>query len=168
MIEEILKRKSYRNFSNKEVDERIILDIIEAGRLAPSCYNNQPWHYVLLKGKEKSIINDHINRGNSWAKNAYAYIVMVCNPNVDCNINGINYSLFDCGLSVENMLLEAFHNGLIAHSIAGFNSEGLKKALKIPENFLIPAIIILGYPNGNEERARERKGIDEILHMGGW
>ncbi len=168
MMDEINKRKSYRNFSGRKIEEEIIYDVLEAGRLAPSCYNNQPWHFILLKGKDKEIINEYLNRGNSWAKNAYAFVVIACDPETDCNIDKIQYALFDCGLSVENMLLEAYHNNLIAHSIAGFDHEGVKNILKIPEKYSIPVIIVLGYPEGNEERKRERKDMREILHEGGW
>jgi len=168
MLKEIELRKSYRNFSDKEIVDEIIKDIIEAGRLAPSCFNKQPCHFILLKKPNNEKIFPFINKGNSWAKNAYAYVVMACDPDSACVVHGMNYFLLDCGLAVENMLLNAYYHGLIAHSIAGFDEIGVKKSLNIPENYRVPVIIVIGYPEGKEIRERERKSLREILHEGEW
>lgn len=43
IFEEIVKRHSVRTYSQKTVEDEKIREIIEAGRLAPSAYNYQPW-----------------------------------------------------------------------------------------------------------------------------
>ena len=47
---------SIRSFLEKEVPEDLICRILEAGRLAPSAHNDQPWEFILIKNK--SIIKD--------------------------------------------------------------------------------------------------------------
>ena len=44
----INKRQSIRRFNEKEVEVEKINKIIEAGMLAPSSKNKQPWRFVIL------------------------------------------------------------------------------------------------------------------------
>ena len=51
MIEEIKNRRSIRKYKQTEIPAEIIHQIIQAGRLAPSGKNKQPWKF-LVYGKE--------------------------------------------------------------------------------------------------------------------
>lgn len=53
MINSILNRRSIRKYKSDEVSEEVILKIIEAGMLAPSAKNRQPWKFVAVTGKSK-------------------------------------------------------------------------------------------------------------------
>ena len=46
-------RKTTYEFLTKKVDEGHIIKIMEAGRWAPSCSNSQPWHFIVVKDKER-------------------------------------------------------------------------------------------------------------------
>jgi nitroreductase len=48
----ILKRRSVRNYKDKQVPENVILRLIEAGRFAPSAGNCQPWKFIVVRDKE--------------------------------------------------------------------------------------------------------------------
>ena len=46
---ELAKRRySSRNYQDKPVEKELLLQVMEAGRVAPSAKNNQPWHFVAL------------------------------------------------------------------------------------------------------------------------
>lgn len=47
MIEEIVKRRSIRKYKQDEVPVEVINQIIQAGRLAPSGKNKQPWKFLV-------------------------------------------------------------------------------------------------------------------------
>ena len=49
----VKKRKTTFEFSNKKVQDSDLKKIIEAGSWAPSCANTQPWHFIILKEKQK-------------------------------------------------------------------------------------------------------------------
>jgi nitroreductase len=54
MILDLLrKRCSVRNFSETAISERIISDILEAGRLSPSGGNEQPWKFGVITDKKQ-------------------------------------------------------------------------------------------------------------------
>jgi len=178
MLREIAIRRSARAFSSRDIEEEKMKEILEAGRWAPSCYNNQPWHFVVLRGEETKKVHGALNKGNSWAKNANMVIAVVAKRDEDCMSNGREYYMFDSGLAVENMLLESYHQGLVAHSILGFNENFVKENLGIPDDYRVIVLVIIGYEGNVEyldEYAREkemqprvRKDINEIVHRGGW
>src|SRR5579885_2191867 len=47
----IRKRRDIRSYIKKDVPDDTIKKIIEAGRLAPSAMNSQPWHFIVIKNK---------------------------------------------------------------------------------------------------------------------
>ncbi len=49
----IKNRRSIRKFKLKEVSKKDILEIIEAGRYAPSSHNSQPWRFVVVSNKKE-------------------------------------------------------------------------------------------------------------------
>ena len=48
-LEAIKKRQSVRSYQDKEIPEKILQQILEAGRLAPSAKNGQPWKFISSK-----------------------------------------------------------------------------------------------------------------------
>ena len=46
---QLQKRRSVRDFSNENFDERIIINCIKSAGSAPSGANKQPWHFVVVK-----------------------------------------------------------------------------------------------------------------------
>jgi nitroreductase len=48
MLELILRRQSDRKYSDKPVEDEKLARIIEAGRMAPSACNAQPWKFVVV------------------------------------------------------------------------------------------------------------------------
>ena len=56
--ETIEKRVSTREYSIEKIDKKIIEDLIDCARLAPSAANRQPWHFVILEGESKKKVAD--------------------------------------------------------------------------------------------------------------
>lgn len=46
-------RRSIRKFLDKEIPLELIKEILEAGRMAPSAKNRQPWKYIVFGNKQK-------------------------------------------------------------------------------------------------------------------
>ncbi|MBN2295121.1 MAG: nitroreductase family protein [Pirellulales bacterium] len=51
-IETIHHRRSIRNFKPDEVESGLITQVLEAGRLAPSSTNTQPWKFVVVRSAD--------------------------------------------------------------------------------------------------------------------
>ena len=48
----IKTRRSIRRYKNKPVPKEKIMEILEAGRIAPSASNRQPWHFIVVTERE--------------------------------------------------------------------------------------------------------------------
>lgn len=53
MIQEIEARRSIRRYRREEVPREVMEEILEAGRLAPSGKNKQPWKFIVYGGRQK-------------------------------------------------------------------------------------------------------------------
>ena len=62
MIKEIADRRSIRKYSEREISDEDIRDIIESGILAPSAKNRQPWKFIVVKGRQKEEMLDVFRR----------------------------------------------------------------------------------------------------------
>lgn len=73
----ILTRKSVRKYLDKQIDKDIIAKILEAGRLAPSWVNVQPWKFIVVKSQETKDILCEAAGGQPQVKNADTIICCV-------------------------------------------------------------------------------------------
>lgn len=168
-------RRAKRSFSIKKVSDLEIKKIIEAATKAPSCFNNQPWRYHVINSDEKLKKSfEYIPDGNYWMKYSSALIAVYSKKEDDCALNDSrDYFLFDTGMSVANLLLQATKMGIIAHPVAGYKSEKLKKFLNIDDESVLITVIAVGYPGAGEyltekhveveNGPRIRKELDDIL-----
>jgi nitroreductase len=147
ILREIEERKSRRAISGKTVPEESITRIMRAATLAPSCFNNQPWRFLIINKKEAlEKVKKALSKGNYWAREAPLFIVVVTKPDADCRLNDRReYALFDTGLAAENCILQAVREGLVAHPIAGFNPMVLKEEFGIPQEYIIITVIVIGF-----------------------
>ncbi|MCX5791180.1 MAG: nitroreductase family protein, partial [Elusimicrobia bacterium] len=67
----------------------------------------------------------------------------------DCVLKEREYYLFDLGMAVSAIQLRATELGLVAHPIAGFDSEKARLVLGIPEGNLVITLIVLGKKTGD-------------------
>lgn len=165
ILPEIRRRKSPLVFAESDVEEEKIDALVEAARWSPSCFNNQPWNYVFVhkNSPTRSGLEDALSRGNGWAKRAPYLVAVRVDPEQDCKTNGLPYYAYDAGLSVMSLVIEAEHQGLRVHQMAGYKEDKARKALGFPENIRVIVLFALGYQGDAksiwdklEERIKER------------
>ena len=59
----IYSRRSIRKFSNKSVPIELIDEMLDAGRMAPSAKNRQPWKYIVFGNEKKEELLYHMKQG---------------------------------------------------------------------------------------------------------
>ncbi len=174
-IELINKRKSIRKYLDKAVERDLIVQCVEAARLAPSACNSQPWRFLVIDNKEiietvKSAAFSGVYSPMKWVCKAPVIVVIMAELDVMTNfigrsIQGTSYYLIDCGIAGEHFVLQAEELGLSTCWIGWFNSKQLKKVLKL--KFKPVAIISLGYGAGTAKPTK-RKSINDITHFNQW
>lgn len=164
--------------SDRKVSGETVRCLVEAGRWAPSCFNNQPWRMIVCRNQSLETVKQQLAKGNSWALRSPLIIAVASRPELDCQIKGRNYYTLGIGLTVENMLLQGISMGLVMHPIAGFKEEGVKSALNIPAEYRVHVLIICGYPGSREDAdqsvlkeedaPRQRKPVEAICSEETW
>jgi nitroreductase len=143
--EAIDRRRAYRSLEPVEITEEMVNDLAAAAHKAPSCFNNQPWRFVFVYGKEQlEVMHEALTKGNAWAKDASLMVVVLSKPDLDCQPKDRDYYMFDTGLATANLMLRATEMGLVAHPTAGYSVSKTREVLDIPEEFTVITILHVG------------------------
>mgnify|MGYP006287895567 CR=1 FL=1 len=172
-VKEIIEnRHTVRRFQDRPVDRDIIRQCINAGRLAPSAENVQPWRYIIVddvevKSRLVAKAFSGVYRPTRWAAQAPVLIVICGKLDVLANhmgkqITGISYYQIDIGISGEHVVLQAEELGLGSCWIGWFSSRGASKALKLPRSWRPTAVLAMGYPSESQPRHREKLDMNDI------
>ncbi len=141
----IKKRRAFRSLTHVEINKKIINDLAGSARLAPSCFNSQPWRFVFVyKPDMLKKMHSALSEGNEWARSASMIIAVFSKKEDDCVIRDREYHQFDLGMSVGFLILRATELGLVAHPIAGFSPRKTRKILGIPEDYQVITLINVG------------------------
>lgn len=146
-------RRSIRCYSEAPVSERELHALLDAAMIAPSAGNAQPWQFIVVDDpallKQAPVINPYAG----MAPKAPAGIVVCGDPDAE------KYKGFwvqDCSAAIQNMLLAATGLGLATVWTGIYPVEervtGFQRLLKLPENIIPLALIVVGRPDAAPER----------------
>lgn len=146
ILGEIKDRWSPRSISSEKLSEEDIDGVLEAARFAQSCFNEQPWRYIVAKEEsELELMRGIINEKNRlWAKSAPVLMLILSKKSFTRNGKPNRWSEFDAGTSWGFLSLEATRRGLVTHGMGGFNAEKARLELDIPEDYSIIAAVAMG------------------------
>jgi nitroreductase len=168
----ILTRRAYRSLDHVEITDELVRDLAESARLAPSCFNNQPWRFVFAHDPEVlKKLHGAMSKSNEWTQAASMIIAVFSREDLDCRIKGRNYYLFDTGMATAFIILRATELGLVAHPIAGYNEGAVKQILGIPEDMQVITLVNVGKhsetigPLLTEKQAESEKERPERLPL---
>jgi nitroreductase len=166
IFEAIKSRHSVRNFLDKPVEEAKIKQILEAASLAPSAGNTQEWRFIKIKNQKLKIKIAEAARGQMFIAEA-PIVILLCIDLKEIEMaygdRGVEvYSLLDCGMAAQNLMLSATALGLGTCPVGGFDEEEVRKILSLPENVKPILIIPIGYP-AEKPIKRPRKSLGEII-----
>ena len=151
--------------------------ILEAARLAPSAFNEQPWRFIFGKRGEETF--DQILAGlgefnQMWAKNASA-LLLVTGVKQRSNGDAHPSYQYDLGLAVSQGTFEAHHRGYITHQMTGFSHDAMCKTFDLTTTEPV-VVIAIGkqadadiLPEAMAEReklASNRKPLQELILKG--
>ena len=162
-VKQLLNRRSVRKYRKEPIPEDVKNNILEAGRLAPSATNVQPWHFIVTTSQEGK---DACSFGNfnRWTSEADFIVVGVYrknNPMMD------NYAKMDVTIALQNMVIAGWLQGVGSCWIGAWNDANLRQVLEIPANCVIVGIIPFGYPD-ELPIAPSKKPVDQIIHKEKW
>jgi nitroreductase len=158
-------RRSIRVYQDRPIPNDLLLQILEAGRWAPTGANLQPWHFIVVTDPETRRRIGEVTRflfiKSSHVEKAPVVIVLGFNTQKG------KYGRYDVTLAGGNMMTMATNLGLGTCWIGAFDESKVKEILEIPENIEVIGLITLGYPGENAE-VPPRVELEKIVHWESW
>ncbi|MCU0235507.1 MAG: nitroreductase family protein [Acidobacteria bacterium] len=168
VIEEIVARRSVREYASGPVEKEKLQRILEAGRLAPTARNQQDWRILIVSDPAlKARLVDEASPRQPFLKGA-PLILAACalNPGYVMRC-GHPAFLIDLAIVLEHIALQAVREGLGTCWIGSFDEGQAKRVLWVPEDVRIVELMSLGYPARLPE-PRERKPARELYGWEHW
>ncbi|MGA2048900.1 MAG: nitroreductase family protein [Terracidiphilus sp.] len=170
-------RWSPRSFTDREVSRADLAKVFEAARWAASSSNEQPWRFIVGVRNSpayQKIFDTLVPFNQLWATSAPVLILGVAKTKFSHNDAANRAALYDLGAAASYLTLQAAALGIATHQMAGFDEDAARKTFEIPEDYLIGAVIALGFqgepdklPNdkikAQETAPRTRKALDEFV-----
>jgi nitroreductase len=157
----IASRRETREYADRELPEDVVGRILDAGRLAGSAKNRQPWRFVVVEGDEtRARLADAVYEPGN-VRGAKLVVAVLAKGSLDT------------GRAVQNMLLAAWNEG-VGSCPNGFSEpNAARAALGLAEEDELALLLTFGYParerDVSRHRAEEwsaranRKPLDELV-----
>jgi nitroreductase len=162
VFEAVRVRRSVRAYEPGPIPEEVLFKILEAGRLAPSASNLQPWHFIVVKDPEKK---------KTLSAGRYAHfladtpvVIVGCG---DAELSP-RWHAIDVTIALQQMVLMATEEGIGTCWIGSFEEEPVRICLSVPEKYKVVAMLAMGYPKDKQDigaslaRSKNRKALKEI------
>ncbi len=165
-------RKTTYEFTEKKVKDADLRKILEAARWAPSCSNEQPWHFIVVRNKNR--IFELMRIANHGAFHTDPSLMIAIVLNLECWTNGkhicvkndktgIPEAYLCIAMPALNICYEALDLGISSCLITPTQWEA-HKILKTRLEDAVPLIVGLGYEKkGVFQKKREREPLKELV-----
>ena len=164
--EVLQKRESVRNYDpTRPVAPEILERILEAGRIAPSAANYQPWEFWLISSPEM-LAKVRPCYSRQWL--ADAPHILVVTGDLDQaweREDGFNSLQTDMAIAMHQMVLAAINEGLGSCWVTNFKPDVLRTALGLKDSVKVYGITPLGYPRPGfvSRTAVMRKPLQDVV-----
>lgn len=178
----IRQRRSTSNFSNQNVPDEAIQQILTGAQWAPSAGNQQPWRFVLVRDPDTRAYLEEVHKesidlfahweavygpDSPWSEphqfSATPLSIALISdptkggPHVDNRFS----ATVGCGLALQNMQLAAHAAGLGSRFVSTFIPEKVKKRLDVPRTLDMLGVLAVGYSD-DEPSAPPRASLREV------
>jgi nitroreductase len=159
MILDLMRTKrAVREFSSQPVPEEIVKEILEAGRLAQSSKNDQPWRFILIRDRDTLQQLSTCGKYAGHMAGADFAIALVIQPGYD----------FDMGQAAAYLQLAAWDRGVASCIASMWEPDRAKALLGIPQDRQFDTAISFGYPARKPGRIKDRRPLEDLVRLEKW
>jgi len=183
-IADVLRtRWSPRAFTNRPVENKNLLALLEAARWSPSSMNEQPWHFMLAAKHDdpeayRQLYKCLSKSNQRWVHRAPVLLLAAAKlhnartgePNV--------FAWYDVGQSVAFLTVQATALGLAVHQLGGFDRGKAREIIRLPDGYEPIVMLCIGYADSpevlpddlrvREEAPRFRKPLESFVFTEEW
>lgn len=187
----LYERKSIRTYKKHKIKDRELEEIIKMATTSPSCFNLQPWRFIIVNSKENKLKMKEVMKYNlKQLETSSALICLFGDTKAHNNINNIydknneleyiqrltgiyskmskdninNIIRFDCGLITMQLVLIAKYFGYDTNIIGGFDYQKINEVLGV-DNSLIPISVISIGKRDEEPKETTRLDLSKVLKI---
>ncbi len=169
----LAQRWSPRDYDPRAIDPTVLRSLFEAARSSFSCFNEQPWRFVVATKAEPEdyalILDTLVPFNQNWAKNAWLVGLSFGKKTFAKNGNPNRYNLHDTGAALADLAVQATAHGLYVHGMGGYDAEKARTTLGIPEDYEVGCAFTIGYlADGIEMPPRQRNPLTDQFLRPGW
>jgi nitroreductase len=182
ILETLRQRWSPYAFAETPVAKETLLSLLEAARWSPSCFNEQPWRFVVASKADdpatfQKLLGTLVEFNQSWAKHAPVLILAVAKKTFTHNGNPNRHGAYDLGQAMGHLTIQASALGLVMHQMAGFDPAKASEVFDLSDDFDPIAVMALGFEGKLEQLEeplrsrhsspeRPRKPLSELVLAG--
>lgn len=157
LFETVEKRRSIRKFRPNPIPDKDLKNILEAGRLAPSGGNRQPWSFIVVRKPETKKKLAAVANLQRFIADADTVLIALGDP-------AVSKSLYkqDPMIAIEHMVLASTALGYGTCWIGAFNENDVKEIAKVPENMTVIALLPIGVPD-ETPLPKPRRAFKEVF-----
>jgi len=163
----VRKRYSVRAYRPDPVPEPVLARVLEAGRLAPTAANRQPFRILVIHtaGRQEELAKMY---HRPWFSQAPLVLGVCCLPaEAWVRRDGKNYGDVDAAIVMDHLVLAAASEGLGTCWVGAFDPAAVREVLRLPAGVEPVAFTPLGYPN-DAPSEKKRKPVEELLRHERW
>ncbi|PPH07010.1 nitroreductase [Rathayibacter sp. AY1D1] len=158
ILDVLAERWSPRSYdATATVSDETLASLLEAARWSPSASNSQPWRFIVARrGTDEfdRIVSTLAGFNGAWAGSA-AVLVVALAETVDSEGKPRPWAVYDLGQSIAHLSVQAHHEGLHVHQMAGFDKDAVRAAFGVDERFDPVTIAAVGVAADADALANE-------------
>ncbi|MBI5878475.1 MAG: nitroreductase family protein [Chloroflexi bacterium] len=166
VTEAIRTKRATRQFAATPVPDDLIRQIVDAGRRAQSSKNTQPWHFVVVRDRERM---KELSQTGTFASHlaGAAFGVVLASPDP-----ATRWSIpFDVGQAAAYMQLAAWELGVGSCIGSIYEPDKVRALLGLPADQHTYVFLSFGYPADSKPapaRRGGRRAVDDVVHWEQW
>lgn len=135
----IASKRDHRDFDPQPLAPDLVRSILDAGRLAGSARNRQPWRFVVATADARAAIAPTVYVSRMVATAPLVVVLAV-------RMAGSGLGAFDAGRAAQNMMLAAWADGVASCPNGVHDPEGLRRAARLAPDETPVSVLAFGYP----------------------
>ena len=164
------KRRSVRAYKPDPVPEKMLQQVLEAARVAPSACNKQPWRFIVVRSETgRRALGAAYAREWFWKAPVIIAVCILPGEAWVRSYDGQNYAMVDGALALDHLTLAAAELGLGTCWIGAFDPAAVREILNLPDGVEVVGMTPLGFPDVEPNpRVRSRRPLGETVIQERW
>jgi len=152
----VTTKRDTRLYSSEPIADDVLRRLLQAGRMAGSSKNREPFRFVVIRDKEHMAKLAECGDFAQPLGPATAAVAVCLDP------DGMD---FDAGRAAQNMMIVAWDEGLASCPLRIHHADCGSEVLGLPEGWRIAIVVALGHPEPGTAMShdRARKPFEEYV-----